>query len=261
MARDDGPPVLIVGGFLTSPIAYRRMRQRLLRRGASSVRVVSLWTPQWLLAAAVGLHPLIDRVGNAIETDYTTSARPLLVIGHSAGGVLARLAIGPERFRGRAMVAAEQVGALVTLGTPHRPTDAGRWYRLTREAVTFLERTAPGAYWAPQVGYLSVASRFVEGGGWRTGFRRWSAGRAYATVLGSDARLGWGDSLIPVDACTLEGARCLTLDGIAHGQAMAAWYGDDPGLDGWWEAAVEVWREALATRESNRRTVATRPAA
>jgi pimeloyl-ACP methyl ester carboxylesterase len=244
------PHVVLVGGFLTSPIAYRRMRARLLRRGAASVRVVPLWTTDWLYAVAFGLHRMVDPARQAIDEAFQDGREPVLVVGHSAGGLLARLALGPELFRDRAVTTPERVGAIVTLGTPHRVADARRWSRMTLEPARFLATHAPGAYWTPNVGYLSVGSRFMEGGGWRTGWRRWTAGRFYTTVFGPAARLGWGDSLIPVEACQLEGARCLTLDGIAHGQAMAAWYGDDPGLDGWWDAALETWRDALAAREA-----------
>ena len=248
MDRAPGPPVLLIGGFLTSPFAYRRMRHRLLRRGASSVRVVSIWTPVWLIAAVAGLRPLLAGVRTAIDAEHAAAGRPLLVVGHSTGGLLARLALSPRAFRGVRGTDPEHVGAIVTLGTPHRYGARRRWSRLTWEAASFLDRVAPGAYWAPRVGYLSVGSRYVEGGGWRTGWTRWSAGRFYATFLGGGAERGWGDSLVPADACDLDGARCITLEGIAHGQAIAAWYGDEPGLDGWWDAAVETWHDALVAR-------------
>jgi pimeloyl-ACP methyl ester carboxylesterase len=250
MQRAAGPPVVLIGGFLTSPIAYRRMARRLLNRGASSVRVVPIRTPAWFLATATGLGPLVAGVRGVIEAEHEAAGRPVLVVGHSTGGLLARLALTPRPFRGQPGSDPERVAAIVTLGTPHRAGARPRFSRVTWQAARFLERVAPGAYWAPRVGYLSVGSRYVEGGGWRNGWTRWSAGRFYGAFLGDRAARGWGDSLIPVDACELDGARCLTLEGIAHGQAIAAWYGDDPGLDGWWDAAVETWRDALRAREA-----------
>jgi hypothetical protein len=249
---DQRPIVLICGGFLTSPIVYRHMRRRLLERGAERVGVAPIWTPDWLLAGAVGFGPLLRRTGVAIARAYREAAgRPLLVIGHSAGGLLVRLAMSPQPYRRRLAGVSEAVGALVTLGTPHTLVVPGWGGAAGYDAAAFLEATTPGAFFAPRTGYMSVASRYVLGSRrWRGGLRRTSAGELYAWMLGEDARLDWGDSLVPVSASHLEGARQITLDGIAHGQAIAPWYGDEPGLDGWWPDALDVWREALEARST-----------
>jgi hypothetical protein len=246
---DERPFVLICGGLFTSPIVYRHMRRRLLDRGAERVHVAPIWTPDWLLAGAVGFGPLLRRTGITIARAHREArGRPLLVIGHSAGGLLARLAMSPQPYRRRVAAVADAVGALVTLGTPHRLVPGWR-SAAGYDAASFLEATTPGAFFAPRTGYLTVASRYVLGSRrWRGGLRRTWAGESYASMLGEEARLDWGDGLIPASAAHLEGARQITLEGIAHGQAIAPWYGDEPGLEGWWPDALDVWREALTVR-------------
>jgi hypothetical protein len=247
----EAPHVLIAGGLLTSPPLYARMRGRLLERGAASVAIAPIWLPDWLLLPRTGYGPLLRRAGRAVVAAYRASGgRPLLAIGHSAGGVVLRLAMSPVPYEGRRAAIAEAIGCLVTLGTPHHVRDIARLQRPAIEASTFLETTQPGAFFAPRTQYVTVSSRAVPGGGAdEPDRRRRLAGSFYAALLGEDARLGDGDGLIPVASAHLEGARQITLETIGHGQAAwSSWYGDQVGLDGWWEAALAAWREALAAR-------------
>lgn len=254
MIDGERPHVLVVGGFLTSPPLYWSMRDALLARGVASVSIAPVWTPDWFLAGWVGLGPLMRRTGKAVVRAYRHAGRrPLLVIGHSAGGVLARLATSPEPYQRRRAGVAEAFGALVTLGTPHRMVEPpGRRNRAGYEATSYLDRTIPGAWFAPRTGYLTVGSRYAEGGpAGDPDRRRRGYGTLYAMVGGEPARTGWGDGLIPETSLHLDGARQLTLEGVIHGQSMGQrWYGSEPAIDSWWPAALEVWREALAARDA-----------
>jgi hypothetical protein len=246
------PPVLIVGGLLTSPAFYWHMRARLLRRGAGSVDIAPVYTPDWLLLVRLGYGRLVRRVGRAVVRTYRGSGRrPVLLVGHSAGGVLARLAMSPAPFRGYLAGIAEGVGALVTLGSPlHSAPDGDPRLRAAREVTTFLDEMTPGAFFAPRTGYVTVAGSYTRGAASNDpDRRRRAAGEAYARVMGEAARQGEGDGLIPVAAAHLDGAIQLTLPGIVHAQAMRApWYGDDPALDLWWPVALEAYRAALEAR-------------
>src|SRR5712691_5239542 len=100
---DVDPTVLILGGFLTSPPLYRRMRRRLLDRGAAGVVVAPIWLPDWLLIAARDIGPILTRSGRAVlaaralaDASPRSRGAPLLVVGHSAGGIIARLLTSPE---------------------------------------------------------------------------------------------------------------------------------------------------------------------
>jgi len=235
------------------------MARRLRLRGAGVIRVAPIWLPDWLLLPATGYGRLIRRTGRAVVRTYVEGGcRPIMLIGHSAGGVLARLALAPVPYRGNVAAVGDAVGALVTLGSPHVVSGGTRRQRVANDACDFLERVAPGAFLAPRTGYLTVASTAVVGGprGLRDG-RHALAGGTYAALLGEGDRLDPSDGVVPLASAHLDGARQITLGRVGHGQgAGIPWYGDDTGLDGWWDAALEVWRTAVAARSAGVRTEA-----
>ena len=259
--RDDpeavAPTVLVLGGFLTSPPFYMRMRWRLLDRGAAEVVVAPVWLPDWLLAASRGLGPVVTRSGRALleagtlaRASGASRGAPLLVVGHSAGGMSARLLTSPEPFEGRRFGAAGRIGAIVTLGTPHHvEPSASIGRRLGEVATAFAERVVPGAAFAPTTGYLAVTSRFVVGRADGTPRER-AADRLYRGILpdpGSGAIEG--DGLVPCRSALLDGAEHIVLDGIVHGQLGGApWYGSAEAIDVWWPRALAVWHAALRAR-------------
>jgi len=256
-AVEDVPPtVLVLGGFLTSPPLYRPLRARLLRRGAAAVVVANIWTFDWLLAPARGVGPIVSRSARALATASGIAARgtslgaPLLVVGHSAGGITARVLTAEKPFAGRRQSHAPQIGAIVTLGTPHHVATsryAGR--RISAVAARFAERTVPGAAFAPYVGYVTVASRAVVGRVDGVGRER-VAWRLYQGLLHDPAATAIeGDGVVPLRSAMLDGARQIVLDDMLHSQAGGRpWYGSEPGLDIWWPAAVDAWRTALRAR-------------
>ena len=251
--RNEAPRVVIVGGFLTSPLLYRPFRRRLLARGATDVRICSLWTPEWLLAATgVGFGPLMRRAGTTIARAYREGdGQALLVVGHSAGGILARLAMSPQPFEGRLAAVGPAVGALVTLGTPHHLAESGRRVlRVGWRAQRVLEAGVRDGSGDPPVGYLTVSSDAVRGGGLGDrDVRQLVAGWSYRIQAGDKARRGVGDGLVPEAITHLDGARHICLPDARHGPMWGeAWYGEDAALDTWWPVALEVWRASLAAR-------------
>ena len=84
------PHVVIMGGYLTEPLFYRHMRARLLERGAARVTVAPLHWPDWLALTLVGFGPVMLRGARAIREARRVSPTPLIVIGHSAGGLVSR---------------------------------------------------------------------------------------------------------------------------------------------------------------------------
>jgi hypothetical protein len=217
--------------------------------------VASVWTPDWLLAGWRGVGPICTRSARALREAVRLSAissggAPLLVVGHSAGGVTARLLTAAEPFPGRRFGAVHHVGAIVTLGTPHRlASGEGIGRRMNEVAASVADAAVPGACFAPRIGYVSVASRSVVGDPWGDGRER-IAYLMYRSVIGRAAVPGTeGDGLVPVSATRLDGARQVLLDNVVHGQgAMGPWYGSDRGVDVWWPVALDAWRAALRHR-------------
>ena len=139
---------------------------------------------------------------------------------------MGRLYLSPEPFRGHAFRGLEKVAHLITLGSPHlsiRGAPMRRW----------VDRTYPGAFFAPQVSYTAVGGRVIRGS---------SAGSAkervvrllYRQLCGDGEQ--WGDGLVPLLSARLEGARNLVVEGAAHAPLGGRrWYGSPDLVRAWWE--------------------------
>jgi hypothetical protein len=253
--RPPAPIILVLGGFLMSPPVYRPFVRRLLERGAAEVVIGNVWGADWLLAAKRGLGPILTRSGRGLLAASERSAAvslgaPVLVIGHSAGGMSARLLTSPVPFAGRRLNASGRMGAIVTLGTPHVVTGASEMgNRVAIEAAAFARREIPGPFFAPRVGYLAVASTVSPGR--REGTRAERGDWAMYQRLLPDPTVAIveGDGLIPLGSALLPGAPSLVLDDANHGLWPGRdWYGSDGPMDRWWPVALETWRAALRAR-------------
>jgi hypothetical protein len=256
------PVVLVAGGFLTLPGWYADLAAGLRERGAADVLVAPVYPPDWILASVRGIGPIATRVGRALLEAGERSAAspashgaPILLVGHSAGGLVGRLLTSPVPFEGRTLNAAGLIGALVTLGTPHAAGPAGhdtaRWRRRVGEAgARFAERHVPGAMFAPTTGYVSVASSFVVGRLGSDDGRERFVRRLYEDVYPQpDLDTVAGDGLIPAAAALLPGSRQVVLPGATHGPGRrSAWYGERANLETWWPIALDAWRQALRAR-------------
>jgi hypothetical protein len=264
LSRPDSiaPTVLVLGGFLTTPPVYGRMVRRLMDRGAAGAIVAGVWTPDWLLAGVRDIGPICTRSGRALRDAIRLSREvsdgaPVLLVGHSAGGITGRLLTATEPLPGRRFGAARWIGAIVTLGTPHRlSAGEGIGRRINQVAASIADAHVPGACFAPEIGYLSVASRVIHSDPSGSGRER-VAHLLYRSVIGRAAVPGTeGDGFVPVVATGLSGARQLVLDHPIHGpSAGVSWYGSDDAVDAWWPVALETWRSALQHRARAAQTV------
>ncbi len=243
----DRPSVLIVGGFATVPPNYWPLRRRLLSRGAGSVDIAQIWLHDWALAGVSGLGRILELTGRAIARAHESGGgQPIIVIGHSGGGVAARLAMSSVAYRGHNANVADAVGCLVTLGTPH---DLHKLRTRVRhkghDALQFLERESPGAFHAPRTGYLTVAG--VVTPQTMLGAVRWATTQAFSVIIGQQM---WdpGDGIVPASAAHLEGAERITLHGVSHGTLGSSWYGSAKVMDAWWPRTIELWKEAVLAR-------------
>ncbi len=250
----EQPYVLILEGLISPPIAYRRMRQRLLDHGAVGVDLAPVHVHDWILAGLRGFGSLQVRAADAIERAHERGGRrPILVVGHSGGGVLARLAMADAPYRGRATAVSPLVGCLVTLGTPHALHASPTAVRHAGMQLSgFLARHEPGAWHAPTTGYVTVGSDAVrpraEPGSGSPGhpvdrIRRAFFGRIVGPLLPSGS-----DGVVSLDWAHLEGATNLTYHDVLHGVVGGPWYGDDAVIDRWWPVVVGAWRRALDAR-------------
>jgi hypothetical protein len=247
-SRTLSPHVVIIGGFLTEPLNYRPLRRRLLARGAARVTIAPVHLPDWAGMGMVGMGPLLLRGARAIREARRASPTPLLVIGHSMGGVIARLAIAPVPFEGRYAGVADDVGCLVTLGTPHRFQPSLRWRHPGVLATEHLQRVAPVSRFAPTTAHLTVGSTLANPA--RRGPLRSLPQLLNRVLLGFVGETPGvrGDGLVGDDLSQLAGAQHIRLPDALHGVAGAPWYGGDELIDRWWPNAVAAWQQALAAR-------------
>lgn len=229
------------------------MRGRLVARGAASVTIAPVHLPDWLGAGIVGFGPLLLRTGLAVRRVHRLAeGEPILVVAHSAGGILARLAMSDVPFRGRRTAVADRIGALVTLGTPHDlASQSVPLAHAGMEAAAFLARHAPGAWHAPKTAYLTVGSDLVRPPAARAR-HLWdrSRGGVFRFIVGPSLATG-GDGIVQSDSAHLADARRLTFSDVRHGHLGGPWYGDDAIIDRWWPVALELWRDASTARRAS----------
>lgn len=247
--------MLIVGGFLTEPVLYRALRDRLLERDAASVGVAPIHVVDWAAAGIAGLGPLLVRTGLTVRrTHRRTGGRPILVVGHSGGGILARLALSPVAYDGRIAAVGDAVGAVVTLGTPHGLHAAQlRWRHPGARAAAFLaqvDASTPSGSIASdrRTPVVTVGSTAVPALSSRHApVAARLANLPFRLVAGPIGPSG-GDGIVGVDLAHLPGARQVTLADATHGTFGPRWYGDAAVIDRWWPVALDAWREALEAR-------------
>ena len=240
------PHIVVIGGYLTEPLNYLRLRRRLYERGAAHVTIAPIHLPDWALVGLVGMGPLLLRGGRVIREARRASDAPVMVIGHSMGGLVARLAMAPEPLDGRVARVADDVGCLVTLGTPHHFSPSIPWRHPGMVAAEHLEQVSPGAWNAPRTRYVTVGSTLARPA--TRGPIRSVVQLANRLLLGfvGHSPGGRGDGLVGDAASRLDGATHLSYPDVRHGALGAPWYGDDVILDRWWPVALEAWRAAVA---------------
>lgn len=225
-------PVVILGGFLSSPAAYKGLCQGLRALTGRPVTIARVQVHDWpLTVSTFGWARLLDKLDTVVRSAAKESATGrVTLVGHSVGGVLARLYLSPERFLGRTYAGLRWVDHLITLGSPHH--NRGGWRRGGRLS-RWVEARYPGAWFAPQVRYTCVAGRWLQGDRAGTGLQRW-AFDVYREI-GGDGNV-WGDGLIPVEAAWLDGALAVLLEGTSHFSILGTpWYGSQETIRLWWQ--------------------------
>jgi hypothetical protein len=228
-------PIVILGGFLITKEAYQPMRQRLAELSGQAlerVELVPVGRLEWLLTVFPWAWArILDRVAAAVERQARAShTGGVTLVGHSSGGIMARLFLDDRPFEGRRWNGRARVNTLVMLGSPHTALKATP----LRQKVA---RELPGCVFAPAVRYVSVAGvvDLDPARGEASDTARRMAPTAYRNSTG-DAN-DQGDGLVPVRSALLEGSEAVVLEGVAHGGAFGPrWYGSPEVVTRWWAA-------------------------
>ncbi|XP_038699201.1 uncharacterized protein LOC119996583 isoform X2 [Tripterygium wilfordii] len=165
-------PAVILPGLGNNSGDYKKLQETLKDYGVSTV-VAKVSRYDWLRNAA-GLvdpnywkgtlepRPVLDwylkKIHDAVEeAKEQAQGGSLALIGHSAGGWLARVYL--EGF------GLSNISLLLTLGTPHLPPPKGLPGVIdqTRGLLYYVEENCPKPVNSPQLKYVCIAGRYIQG--------------------------------------------------------------------------------------------------
>ncbi len=223
-------PIVIVGGWLSSPGDYFRMAHTLARPPYGRiVYITDFGRIAWASLRDPDFTPVLDVLAGTVELALAeTGADRIDLIGHSAGGRIARAYLGHLPYNDRLYDGQRFVATLTTLGTAHTTYEV--W---VKGFAGLVNERYPGAFY-PHISYRSVAGRSVRG-------RRFGAVeeiiafRSYEVSFGDGNQIG--DGIVPTHACYLEGADNIILEGARHApyNAPHTWYGAPEVIPLWFE--------------------------
>jgi triacylglycerol esterase/lipase EstA (alpha/beta hydrolase family) len=223
-------PTVILPGYFAGAAPYLGV-EAVLRSLDIPVMTVPLRRRDWIpTLGGRSVLPILQRVDETVmRLKQETGCDRVNLVGHSAGGWIARIYLGEVPYDIHAGDAEkscvwrghEGVETLVTLGTPHVSQE--RW---TRKNLDFVKDNYPGAFYS-DVRYVCVAGKAVFGK--RT---NWFTYSSYELTSGRGDC--WGDEITPVDAALLEGAENVVLEGVVHSPRPGkVWYGSPEIVKGW----------------------------
>ena len=252
--NNNKTPVVILPGLGNESGDYDELASLLRDRG-HVVGVADVKRYDWLRNAAGAVkreywagnlkpRPTVDwyleRVAEAVRSVVGSgdTGGKVTLVAHSAGGWLARVYI--DDFDGD-----RDVGALVTLGSPMKPTPKGvaGVVDQTRGILDFVEANCRKTSELAPIKVTCVAGTYKRGSdSVSDGVQEFICGLGYKQVCG-DANVD-GDGITPIDAALMEGARHIVLDGVYHTPLGAdsedrKWYGSPEILDAWASVALE----------------------
>ena len=216
-------PTVILPGYLAGAPPYLEMEQALATQGVLAT-TVPLRRRDWLpTIGGRSVTPILEKLDATVQrVRADTGCDRINLVGHSAGGWVARIYLGEVPYRihpsdqGRSGLwkAHPAIATLITLGTPHVSQE--RW---TRRNLDFVKEHYPNAVY-PTVRYVCMAGKSVFGN--RRG--AWFAYSSYQQTCGVGDR--WGDGITPIEAAFLDGAENHILDGVVHSPRPGQrWYG------------------------------------
>jgi pimeloyl-ACP methyl ester carboxylesterase len=229
------PPIVLIGGYMSWPVSYRRLARILADVSGSEVHVVPIAPLDWALGHVRGYGQIVFEVASTVDKALLESdSDKAVLVGHSAGGILARVYIGGDPpYGGRRYAGHRRASHLVTLGTPHNVFNKRRL-----DPIAEVNELFPGALHEKEgLRYLCVAGAAADGASSRRVRKR------YERFVG-DGRVR-GDGEVPVESALLPGAGSLVLDDLYHGRLhgfmKGRWYGSDrEAVEYWWPEELRV---------------------
>ena len=228
--------IIIIGGYNSVWTSYLRMARELQALTKLPAVAVPLMPWHWWQAErAKQTTSILARLDSSVSwARHRHQAEEILLVGHSAGGLIGRLYLSDRAVWSRVYRGVERVSLVVTLGSPHCASGARTtgWF-----LVDETNRLTPGTLYADRVRYHTVVGHSQLGddaGTWQE--RR--AHRSYSFFGGRGDV--WGDGVVPVACAGLDGTECVALPDVAHLRKYGAnWYGASREIiRRWWPEGV-----------------------
>ncbi|PSC75143.1 PGAP1 [Micractinium conductrix] len=193
-----------------------------LRSRGFDAEVVPMGIADWLPVLSGSSFDWYLRRLDAVAGELYARHGRIALVGHSAGGWIARLLLGGELYRGVRYGRSEWVHTLLTLGTPHQSVEAHPLGKRTEQL------------WGPAVDRAEAA---VQSCVLRSSLQFANFCYPDAASLG-DSGCGRGDVdgdyMTPLCIFSLPGAEELVLPGVWHiPRRHHVWYGDAPVVNKW----------------------------
>jgi hypothetical protein len=204
------------------------------------------------LPTGLGYGWYVKRLKDTVDLAHEKSGgEKVLLLAHSAGGWLARAALGDGVWcNERDIRTSDRVRGLVTMGAIHRvPQDESTC--VTRGALKNTDLAYPGAFLKDDgIKYFSVGGAAVVGKMVEKELNDFQskasrvAFNSYVAVSGKGDQIG--DGVVPFDWTQLDGAKQIRLDDVVHsineaGTTMPTdrWYGSETVIDRWLPTVLE----------------------
>lgn len=227
-------PIVLIGGFGSHWTDYKQPARLLANVTGRRVFITGINRVSWMVGGLTHYSPLVDRAHNAINHALqVTGAEKVIIVGHSAGGVVGRAYLGDQTIKPhqRSYSGYDRVSRLYMVGSPLK--EVGNVVQQGMAATSWVARTFPGAYFADKgVKYLVVRGKSIEGKA-DGKLRERQAFLNYQFITGNGAQ--WGDGVVPLSLSELDGAPTLTLEGIGHSPGWDRWFfSDEDVIRSWW---------------------------
>jgi hypothetical protein len=279
------PRFLILPGFGNDAIDYVNPLKRGLNFGivqslskrGYDVDVVPIQRYQWLNILSGLFSPdfwkssckpqdlfefYFRAVDDSVREIKGNSDQPLILIGHSAGGWLARGILGNGVWEAgyQRTLTSDLVIGLITLGAPHLPPIETA-PDMTRGALRYVDVSYPGAHLNSEtdqsIFYVTVAGTAVRGdlSAVEGSMNKFATG-SYTQVTGKPGDV-IGDGVVPLSHAHLDNAEKITLD-CFHSIQSDNWYGGDSVIDKWLPQALLAYSKTVELRqqcEASSRTI------
>ena len=235
-------PIVIVGGFGSHWRDYKLGAVVLQRISGRRVFIANIKRYTWPIANFTSYTLLLELTHKAVvEAMRETGATHVTLIGHSAGGAIARAYLADDldgietrrshAGRVKAFHGHERVSRFIALGSPLQVINNFERERKPLRYIDWVHQRFPGAFF-PGVQYLSVYGRAAEGKS--SGLRHEKVAYQYYQYLSGFGNQ-WGDGVVPNALSRVDGIPSLELEGMSHSPLATSWYlSDEAAIRRWW---------------------------